>query len=48
MNLIQKEKQDIKEIQLNVELTLKGKSEMLPLKIYVSRLAEEIVQILTE
>ena len=37
-----------KEILLNVELTLKGKSEMVPLTIYVTRLAEELVQIQSE
>ncbi len=36
------------EIELQVELTLKGKSEMVPLKINVSRLAEELVQIKSE
>ncbi|MDC0161744.1 YceI family protein [bacterium] len=37
-----------KEINLNVELTLKGKSEIVPLVIYITRLAEEIVQIKSE
>ena len=37
-----------KEIQINVELTLKGKSLIVPLKIYVTRLAEELVQIQSE
>ena len=37
-----------KEIELNVELTLKGKSEIVPLKIYITRLAEELVQIQSE
>ena len=37
-----------KEIQLEVELTLKGKSEMVPLTIYVTRLAEDLVQIQSE
>jgi polyisoprenoid-binding protein YceI len=37
-----------KKILLNVELTLKGKSEMVPLTIYVTRLANEIVQIQSE
>jgi len=37
-----------KEIILNVELTLKGKSEIVPLKISVTRLAEELVQIQSE
>jgi len=36
------------EIELNVELTLKGKSEMVPLKIYIKRLAEELIQIQSE
>lgn len=39
---------DEKEILLNVELTLKGKSEMVPLIIYVTRLADELVQIQSE
>ena len=37
-----------KEIQLDVELTLKGKIEIVPLIIYVTRLAEELVQIQSE
>ena len=37
-----------KEILLNVELTLKGKNETVPLTIYVTRLAEELVQIQSE
>ncbi len=37
-----------KEIQLNVELTLKGKSEIVPLVIYVTRLADDLVQIQSE
>ena len=37
-----------KEIILNVELTLKGKSEIVPLKIFITRLAEELVQIQSE
>ena len=37
-----------KETRLDVELTLKGKSEMVPLEIYVIRLAEELVQIKSE
>ena len=37
-----------KEAQLVVELTLKGRSEMVPLEIYVTRLAEELVQIKSE
>ncbi len=36
------------EIQLDVELTLKGKSEIVPLIIYVTRLAEDLVQIQSE
>ena len=39
---------DEKEILLNVELTLKGKNEMVPLTIYVTRLADELVQIQSE
>ena len=37
-----------KEILLKVELTLKGRSEMVPLIINVKRLAEELVQIQSE
>ena len=37
-----------KEVHLEVELTLKGKSEKVPLKIIVNRLAEELVQIQSE
>ena len=37
-----------KEILLNVELTLKGKSKIVPLTIYVTRLAEGLVQIQSE
>jgi polyisoprenoid-binding protein YceI len=37
-----------KELKLNAELTLKGKSEMIPLVINVTRLAEELVQIRSE
>ena len=37
-----------KELKLDAELTLKGKSEMIPLKINVSRLADELVQIRSE
>ncbi len=37
-----------KKIVLNVELTIKGKSEMVPLTIFVTRLAEELVQIQSE
>jgi len=36
------------EIELSVELTLKEKSEIVPLKINVKRLAEELVQIQSE
>ena len=36
------------EIELEIELTIKGKNAMVPLKVYVSRLAEELVQIQTE
>ncbi len=36
------------ELNLVVELTIKGKSEMVPLKITVKRLAEELVQIKSE
>ena len=37
-----------KKILLNVELTLKGKSEMVPLTLYVTRLADKLVQIQSE
>lgn len=37
-----------KEIQLEVEFTLKGKSVTVPLKIYITRLAEELVQVQSE
>lgn len=37
-----------KELLLSVELTLKGKSEIVPLTIYITRLAEELVQIQSE
>ena len=37
-----------KELTLEAELTLKGKSEMVPLVINVTRLAEELVQIQSE
>ncbi len=37
-----------KELELQVELTIKGKSEMVPLIINVKRLAEELVQIKSE
>ena len=36
------------ELKLDAELTLKGKSEMVPLVINVTRLADELVQIQTE
>ena len=36
------------ELAIDVELTIKGKSELVPLKINVKRLAEELVQIQTE
>ena len=36
------------EILLNVELTLKGKSEIVPLTIYVTRLTVDLVQIQSE
>ena len=36
------------EIELEIELTIKGKNAMIPLKVYVSRLAEELVQIQSE
>ena len=35
-------------IELEIELTIKGKNAMVPLKVYVSRLAEELVQIKSE
>jgi len=34
-----------KEIKLDVEFSLKGKNKILPLNIYINRLAEELVQI---
>ena len=34
-----------KEIKLDVEFSLKGKNKVLPLNIYINRLAEELVQI---
>ncbi len=37
-----------KEIKLNVELTLKDKSQMVPIKIYINKLAEGLVQIQSE
>jgi polyisoprenoid-binding protein YceI len=36
------------ELELKVELTIKGKSKMVPLIIHVKRLAEELVQIQSE
>ena len=36
------------EIEFEIELTIKGRNAMVPLKVYVSRLAEELVQIQTE
>ena len=36
------------EIELQVELTIKGKNAIIPLKVYVSRLTEELVQIQSE
>ena len=36
------------ELAFDVELTIKGKSQLVPLKINVKRLAEELVQIQTE
>ena len=37
-----------KEIEFEIELTIKGRNAMVPLTVYVSRLAEELVQIQTE
>ena len=37
-----------KELEIDAELTLKGKSEMVPLAINVTRLADALVQIQTE
>ena len=37
-----------KELKLDAELTLKGKSEIVPLVINVTRLADELVQIQSE
>ena len=39
---------DDTEIELEIELSIKGINAMVPLKVYVSRLAEELVQIQTE
>ena len=36
------------EIEFEIELTIKGRNAMVPIKVYVSRLAEELVQIQTE
>ena len=36
------------EIELEIELSIKGRNAMVPLKVYVSRLAEELVHIQTE
>ena len=36
------------DLRFDVELTIKGKSKLVPLKINVKRLAEELVQIQTE
>ena len=36
------------EIELEIELSIKGRNAMVPLKVYVSRLAEELVQIQTK
>ena len=36
------------EIEFEIELTIKGRNAMVPLTVYVSRLAEELVQIQTE
>ena len=36
------------EIEFEIELTSKGQNAMIPLKAYISRLAEELVQIQTE
>ena len=36
------------EVEFEIELTIKGRNAMIPLKAYVSRLAEELVQIQTE
>ena len=36
------------EVEFEIELTIKGRNAMIPLKVYVSRLAEELVQIQTE
>ena len=37
-----------KELELKIELSIKGKNEIVPLKIYITRLAEELVQIQSE
>ena len=36
------------EIEFEIELTIKGRNAMVPITVYVSRLAEELVQIQTE
>tara|TARA_Y100001970_G_scaffold218558_1_gene268044 strand:+ start:1602 stop:2204 length:603 start_codon:yes stop_codon:yes gene_type:complete len=36
------------EINLDVEITIKGKSEIVPLKIFITKLAEELYQIKSE
>ena len=36
------------EIEFEIELTIKGRNALVPLTVYVSRLAEELVQIQTE
>jgi len=40
--------QDEKKITLDVELTIKGESEIVPLTIFIKRLGEELVQIESE
>ena len=37
-----------KEIELNIELSIKGKNKIVPLKIYITHLTEELAQIQTE
>ena len=39
---------DEEELEINVELIIKGQSQMVPLTITVKRLAEELVQIQSE
>ncbi len=36
------------ELELDIELSIKGKNKMVPLTIYITRLAEELVQIQSE